>query len=628
MHESLFRRGAITTVVAALVLTSSLTSAQPPDAPPTTDEPAPLAPPGPNDTRLDEEPIPEQPDPTIPERPTGTPDQDDPETPTATPAPEVTSPLPSTPDLPEEAAREELPTGNALRVQLNGFYRARLSHIGNVPTGIAGGVQDSANATFAFQRLRLRPSITYGPNPDAPLAAVRMEADVFDNVVFGDNARLARAPLFAERPSLTDYEGFELRDSFRVQRAWLEFMIGIGQVRVGRMPLEWGLGILTQNDNRLDDWGDPQFGSAVDRILFITRPITLYNTIARGDSRTTPLAFGFAFDKLSKDPITDTVAPPPEGVAARDHRPFGFLTGRDNDVNQINVAFLWDDPDFGPGARDRLTFGYFMLYRWQNVSNSTVLVHDVTWRYRSEIVPNSLSFFTEGEGFLIHGESGALPFRDLGCVAWPCPTLDVQIWGAVGRVGVVEPTDFWKAWLEVGYSSGDDAYLLDDRFTVRPFHPDYRVGLLTYQVALASRTAQAFALLDQPGDAPGQETTRALWSRGGVWNSKYLWPQVRYTLFPGLEAHGAVLLSWADRRPQIPTIYTGGPGGTNCGFGGDCLIGVEVNAALRARWGENDLMWADLETGFMRAGNALSDGPLVLADEWLWTVQTRVAMRF
>jgi hypothetical protein len=554
---------------------------------------------------------------------TGTLGPEAPATPVAQPAP-VVAPLPP----PPPSLRDEK-VGIPLRIGMTGFYRARLNHIKNVPTDIrtrtsapGGQIQAADRATYAFMNFRLRPHIKYGPKEDAPIAALYMEADAFSNVVFGDNVRNSRVPLFAENPSLTNNEGFDLRDSFLVRRAWAEFLIPIGQMRVGRMPLEWGLGILAQNDNRLQDWGDPQFGSTVDRILFATRPLTVYNALAKGDARTTPLIFALAYDKLVKDPINDLVTPPVDAQAERDTRPFGHVSRRDNDVNQINVALAWSDPDFGPRASDNLFIGYFMLYRWQNFTNSKVLVHDVAFKLRHGLGPGLPSFFTEGEFVTIHGsQSGALPFADPTCTQLPCAPVNALIFGAAGRVGLIDEREMWKAWLEVGYSSGDEQYLASDKFTVRPFHPDYRVGLLTYQVAMAARTAYAFS-----DSALTEEGSRALWSRGGVWNSKYFWPQVKYTLIPGIEVHGALLLSWADKVVIYPPIYAGEPG--NCGFGLGCFVGLEVNGALRVRWGDNDLMWFDLEGGFMRAGDALSSGTFVMENRNLWTIQSRIAMQF
>ena len=92
-------------------------------------------------------------------------------------------------------------------------------------------------------RLRLDPEVTYGPNPDLPIARLRFTIDGLDNVTFGDNARVFSVPLFAVDQSATDRNGFDLGESLKLERAWIEFLVPIGQVRVGRMESHWGMGL-------------------------------------------------------------------------------------------------------------------------------------------------------------------------------------------------------------------------------------------------------------------------------------------------------------------------------------------------------------------------------------------------
>ncbi len=140
-----------------------------------------------------------------------------------------------------------------------------------------------------------------------------------------------------------------------------------------------------------------------------------------------------------------------------------------------------------------------------------------------------------------------------------------------------------------------------------------------YQVALSTMTAVGFG-----------EEVRPLWSRGGVWNSHYAYPQFRFHLIPGFELHTAFLAAWGRRL--IPTVYNNerpdGLTNTTCGaFEGDCHVGMEIDVALRVKWGTNDLLRWDTEVGVMRAGDALT-GSSYLQDRYLWTIQTRMAMVF
>ncbi|HJL48319.1 MAG TPA: hypothetical protein RMG45_20845, partial [Polyangiaceae bacterium LLY-WYZ-15_(1-7)] len=537
-----------------------------------------------------------------------------------------------------------------LEVALHGYYRARYGWWGNVPVfqRRMDGTRDAEDAHFAFQRLRLNPQVTYG-DPDRPIAALYMQIDALDNVVFGDNARITRTPLFAQDPSYTDYEGFDIADSFRLERAWLEVLIPVGQIRVGRMPSQWGLGLLAHDGNGLGEWGDPLFGTTFDRVLFATRPLTVVNALTRGDTRPTPLIFALGYDKLVESPVTSAVDPPainaslgPFGPivsspaefnesaggfrSLRNGIPFSTWTGENDDVNELVTALLWKDDDFGPRSTDSLTVGGYYVYRWQrrggalrdlpdDAQASRVHIIDGYWKLDYGLGPRLPSFYTEGEIIHIRGRTNTVSLAG-GCddEAGVCNETEADLLGGAMRAGVRQDGEY-GAVLEWGFASGDGRLFNDPTLSVRPLHPDYHVGLLMYQVGLSTLTAIGLG-----------EEIRPLWSRGGVWNSHYVFPQVRYTILPGIEVHAAFLTAWA--RALLPTVYTNERADftdTACGpFEKDCHVGWEVDLAFRFRWGQNDLMRWDTEMGLMRAGQALSG----LGEEFLWTVQTRMALVF
>lgn len=75
-------------------------------------------------------------------------------------------------------------------------------------------------------------------------------------------------------------------NSIAVKRAWGEYMTPVGQIRFGRMPQQWGLGIVANAGDGIDS----DYQSTVDRIMFITgiKSIDLY--------------FGGAWDFVSTGP--------------------------------------------------------------------------------------------------------------------------------------------------------------------------------------------------------------------------------------------------------------------------------------------------------------------------------------
>lgn len=508
-----------------------------------------------------------------------------------------------------------------LGADLHGYARVRAVWMSNVPT-IEGTSVSAADAGYIFQRVRLEPRIRYGPDPDRPIASLNLTIDGLDNLVWGDNERLASTPLFAGDPTNVDIEGLSI-DTIKLRRAWLEFLIPVGQVRIGRMPSQWGLGLLANDGNGLGDWGDPQFGSTFDRILFATQPLTIVNTLTGRGSAPTPLITAVAYDQLVEDPLQDPSAGVDEDPLDPEFRavPWGWLTEGDDDVQQFVAAVLWNDPDFHAArVLDELRAGIYYVHRWQTSTESYVHIFDVWWKLLYALGPNLPSIYTEGEIVTIQGESRAISLaggcgttRPDGTFDIACNSTNANIWGGAMRVGAVDRQEQWRGFLEVGFSTGDSELFMDDSLTMRPNYPDYHVGLLMYQVAILAATSRL------------TEEIRPLWSRGGVWNSKYINPQFRLKFFPGFEAHAGFLVAWADEL--LEPAYNSGSrpaGDRQCGiFSSDCFLGWEVDLALRVLWGEGDLMHWDNEFGIMHAGTAL-DGPL--SESLLWTFQSRIAM--
>jgi len=564
-------------------------------------------------------------------------------------------------DEPASSGRAQLSYG------LHGYFRTRFNWHGNVPTTDREGVYNgNDNAFFTFQRLRLEPYVAYG-DPDKPVAALYMQIDGLDNVVWGDNSRLTRTPLFASDPSATDYEGFDIADTFRLERAWIQLAIPLGQIRVGRMPSQWGMGLLANASNGLGEWGDPLFGTTFDRILFATQPLAIANAFGAHIERPERLIFAIAYDKLVEDPVSPGVDPPDshgslpafggtsitttpitENVSARNTAPFQTWVDSSNDVNEMPFALLWRDEQFGPRPTDALTVGGYYVYRWQRRGGvmaegprndeacdgagpcllgrplprqfqaSRIHILDLYWKLRYGI-GRARSFYTEGELVHIRGRTNTVSLAG-GCDAETgiCRQTSANIWGGAFRAGVLKDDHFGAA-LEWGFSSGDGKLFESRSLRARPLHPDHHVGLLLYQVALATQTAIGLG-----------EAIRPLWSRGGVWNSHYAFPQVRYTVLPGVEVHGAFLVAWA--RQLLGTVYQNVRDDftdTACGlFEGDCFIGYEVDLALRVKWGQDDERRWDTELGWFRAGDALRSEFGGFSDRLLWTVQSRLALVF
>jgi hypothetical protein len=528
-----------------------------------------------------------------------------------------------------------------LKFQFHGYYRSRYNWIGNAPmpkgsNPAPAGDFPSKNASYGYMRLRLDPEVTYGPNPDLPIARLRFTIDGFDNVVWGDNARIYSTPLFAVDQSWTDVNGTDLRDSLKLERAWIEFLVPIGQIRVGRMESHFGVGLLTHAGNGLAEWGDFLVGETFDRILFATRPITLARGISKGDTRQTPLIYAFGYDRLSQDPVVDpTISSSITGDAGAatdpnfkpfyttfDERsvfPLAYLTNLERRVNEIINVLAWFDEEHGVGANDELFVGTYVVYRFQQSTKSRITIPDVAWRLKHTLKnKRNLAITSEGEYYAILGQSGALAFSG-GCPPEPCNPGKGRVHNVLGRLGVLDEGD-WAAQLEGGLASGDSDVLSftetgpagPPTLSTRGFNANVKVGLLMYQVALKALTWQVLFPLG----------AQELGANGSVWNSQYLMPSFRFTVVPGLELHTQVLLGWANEMDSL--VY--GTRDDSCGFSSQCFLGWEADLAVRARMGAKDIVWIDLESGIMQPKDAFLNAGF--NDALLWTVQARAAMIF
>ncbi|MEZ4287784.1 MAG: hypothetical protein R3A47_06490 [Polyangiales bacterium] len=487
-----------------------------------------------------------------------------------------------------------------LNFNFHGYYRARYNWINNLPYRTSTGTMTKEDASFGTMRLRLDPEITYGPNKKQPIARLRITLDGFDNVVFGDNARVNNVPIFAVDQSATDIYGFDLNDTLKLERAWMEFLVPVGQIRVGRMESNWGLGVLTHDGNGLAEWGDFLRGETFDRVVFATRPLTIFNALTKDDARPTPLIYAFVYDRLSQDPINDPLDPSlPQATFApffstfpeRSTAPYAFVAGKAERTNEIVNALMWSDPDYGTAESDELFAGIYIVNRWQDLTNTRLTIPDVAWRLKHTL-KNGLQVSTEGEMVTILGRSGALAFtggeNGGACVSSPCAEGKGRIFNVLARAGVAKEGT-WAARLEGGFASGDDSILSNNTLKTRAFNTNVKVGMLMYQVALPTLTAYRLG------------SAQALGANGSVWNSKFLYPQFRYWVLPKiLEVHGTFLLGWAHKLD--PLVYSVQE--DSCGFKKKCFMGWEANVALRTSIGADDIIKIDLEGGLGSPGRS------------------------
>ncbi|MEE2903326.1 MAG: TIGR04551 family protein [Myxococcota bacterium] len=183
--------------------------------------------------------------------------------------------------------------------ELDGYFRFRYDFFHNLdldtfynkdPNGIVSGPYSGGNsppvpicntdpdcaAAFgesdslggANIRLRLEPVLNVYED-----VRVKMQVDVLDNLVLGSTPDGFPAnplsPLIGfSQTQIPPSDGTNaLADSIRVKQVWAEVFTPLGQLRFGRMPSHFGMGLLANEGRGLDK----DFGDTNDRIMFATK---------------------------------------------------------------------------------------------------------------------------------------------------------------------------------------------------------------------------------------------------------------------------------------------------------------------------------------------------------------------
>lgn len=131
--------------------------------------------------------------------------------------------------------------------------------------------EDTQTLISANMRLRVDPTLNVSED-----IKIRSTLDIFDNLVLGSTPE--SLPGFAQNPTLPlplfassqnpPQAGLNsIYDAIRIRRLWAEIMTPIGQLRFGRMPQHFGLGLLANDGNKLNN----NYGDNSDQVIFGTR---------------------------------------------------------------------------------------------------------------------------------------------------------------------------------------------------------------------------------------------------------------------------------------------------------------------------------------------------------------------
>jgi hypothetical protein len=491
--------------------------------------------------------------------------------------------------FPAPAHALEGPTAD---VALHGDYRLRAVWLADLPLDAAGTLL--GQSAFAEHRLRISPEIRFRT------FEFHGELDLFDGPFAGDASIDFVEPIRA-RDRVTPIPRGKAR------YLWAVWNAPVARLQAGLMGSRWGLGLLASDGTgQDDDFGDDFYGDRSLRVLVATRPLLL---ASKGKStRGAPLALVVAADLVLED------------ETAR--------YSRGDRAYEGVAALLWSEgadgkpAGLGEGVREA---GAYLVYR--SLTDAAggklgVLAADVYGRLVLARGPDRWTFAAE-----------AVVLAGQGTVARSLSAPDghsLLAAGAVvraeherGRVGAV---------LELGWASGD-ASTDDDKITSFKFDPDYNVGLLMFDEAVAWQSARSADLLADP-DLVGvpPNGVALLPTNGSVTNALYanwrgkLRPTEKLELVLGLltavAPYPVVDPYNTFRNGGVPQNYLGGAPGRFYGVETDLALRWKVRLPKFGTFGDKPSAWT-LQGGWMVPGNVFRDASSRRMPQ-LWEVVLRL----
>lgn len=393
----------------------------------------------------------------------------------------------------------------------------------------ADGLRTCRNKTQAGANLRFRlnPEIHISDN-----LRIVSQIDLLDNVAMGTTpegyaltpdaaggyASLQRGgynalSLFdvSQAPPTSGVNG--TKDSISVKRVWAEYQTPVGELRFGRMPSHWGLGILANAGDGYDD----DYQTTMDRVMFVTgiKALDLYFAAAwdfANEGATTENLLdlqGQAHDAAERDDVRQVML----SVARRAHA----------DLQQNALA----------KKRLVLNGGLYLLARRQRLANdlggnasegavvpgafpeSLMQPRGVSGYVRRGallVIPDLWvqalyqGFRFEAEAVTVQGRAdnvstttGTVPseFDDWKFRMWGFATetelrlledrlsLDFKAGWASGDPEASEADLPGSGGLTPGYGDGLQRQLGDDTYSTFAFHPNYRIDLILHRNILS-----------------------------------------------------------------------------------------------------------------------------------------------
>ena len=459
------------------------------------------------------------------------------------------------------------------------------------------------NITSADMRLRLEPTVNVTEQ-----VRVKAQIDVFDNLVLGStpqgyylNGRTADAsvPLVAtSRSQVAPEAGINsVYSSIRAKRAWAEVRTPFGELRFGRMPSHWGMGMMVNNGDCLDC----DEGQNADRVMFATKlwghfVAFLWDWVATGATTQIIGALQGQGVYYNAEPLDDVSQ-------------WVLALGRMDKPEEIKDKLAQGKAVFNYG-------GYF-IYRqqtWAMSTNPSAISGNTEKSIQDTLVKRGAYAFIgdiwlrldwkklhiETEGAIVAGKIESIQdqFKSVNGSS----LILSGGWSLKAHYSLLR--DALKIYLEAGFASGDDSEAVNgdvnyktatripdgNRIGRFQFSPDYHVDLILFRRIL-----------------------------GTVENAAYIKPGVSYDIIENFGARVDIMYAMAHRPVGYP--------------GNSTNLGLEIDAALMYK-NEEEGFYAGLVYGVLFPFGALSIpsgiyGPMYAKDaDTAQTFQARLYVKF
>lgn len=493
-------------------------------------------------------------------------------------------------------------------LEMNGYFRVRGQLFNELDVGVGrdasgrylfpvpmdqpNGEGDRHTLSTANMRLRLEPTMNVSEH-----VRVRAQIDVLDNKVLGsstsslfDDGSTYPSTLYGSS-RVADASGDPRTDRALVlpKRVWGEVQTPVGLLSFGRMPSEWGLGIMSNAGAGIDD----DLGDTVDRVQFALPPVS------------TPIG------RLVFVPILDFDH---EGAlyrqpyaAAGTGQPFDAESGDDGRTYGVKVARL-DTPDEIRRKLERsessVNYGAYYNYRqqrysypdWESAGFDAVVassptaptsIHRAAYAHLVDLWFRWLSprWRVEAEVSGVYGSVGTAANDP----AITVPKIMLRQWGgALVTEYRALPNKLTIGW-EVGAASGDSAPGFGN---VPSYGP----------TAYGSFEGQQWCVAPGGAGSPCARTDRSIRNfrfnpayrvdlvlfrqiLGGVTDAMYVKPKLRWDIFPGLGLDVSLMYARAMERRSTPSV-------TAAGAGGAADLGLELDTQLTYATTDGFRAWA------------------------------------